>query len=82
MIPNDIAPTFWRLLGRVLERPVAPGRYSTQDLPEWDSLRHVELVFELEEAFELDIPQDDIAKLYSDTDDVLAYLRRRVAASQ
>ena len=47
-------------------------------MPSWDSLRHVELVFELEEAFGIDIAQADIAGLYSDTDTVLAYLRERV----
>jgi hypothetical protein len=66
---------FWRLFGRVLGQPVAPGRYTPAELSAWDSLRHVELVFELEEAFGIDIAQADIAALYSDTDTVLAYLR-------
>ena len=69
---------FWRLFARVLGRPVEPGRYAPADLAAWDSLRHVELVFELEEAFGLSIAQEDIASLYSDTDTVLAYLRARV----
>lgn len=68
---------FWRLFGRVLGQPVAPGRYAPSDLKGWDSLRHVELVFELEEAFGIDVPQNDIALLYSDTDTVLGYLRER-----
>lgn len=68
---------FWRLFGRVLGRPVEPGRYTPAELPGWDSLRHVELVFELEEVFRIDIPQDAIATLYADTDTVLAYLRDR-----
>ena len=73
-IDND----FWRLFGRVLGRPIEPGTYATGDLAGWDSLRHVEQVFELEEAFGINEPQADIAALYSDTDTVLVYLRERV----
>ena len=72
---SNVEAKFWRILGRTLGRQVPPGRYAVADLQEWDSLRHVELVFELEEAFGLSIPPDAIAHLYSDTDTVLAYLR-------
>ena len=41
---SPIDAKFWRVLSRALGRSVAPGRYSVADLPEWDSLRHVELV--------------------------------------
>lgn len=70
---------FWRQFSRALGRPIAPGRYAVADLPEWDSLRHVELVFELEEAFGLSITPDSIAALYSDTDSVLAFLREHAS---
>jgi acyl carrier protein len=70
---------FWRLLSRVLGRKVEPGHYHRSDLPGWDSLRHVELIFELEEAFGIPVPQESIAALYSDTDTVLAFLRDNVA---
>jgi acyl carrier protein len=71
---------FWRILSRVLGRPIQPGRYVVADLPEWDSLRHVELVFELEESFGVSIPPADIAALFSDTDTVLAYLHANSTA--
>lgn len=69
---------FWRVFGRALGRPVAPGRYEPAQLAEWDSLRHVELVFELEENFRVEIPPAAIADLFSDTDTILAFLRARV----
>jgi acyl carrier protein len=71
---------FWRVLSRALGRPVPPGRYTVADLPEWDSLRHIELVFELEESFGVTIPPAAIADLFSDTDSVLAYLDANAAS--
>jgi hypothetical protein len=70
---------FWRVFGRALGRPLTPGRYTPAQLPEWDSLRHVELVFELEEKFRIEVPPGAIADLFSDTDAVLAFLRAQVA---
>jgi hypothetical protein len=71
-----LAAEFWRVLGRVLGRAVPPGSYQPADLAEWDSLRHVELMFELEETFRIDVPPDMIATLYEGTDAVLDFLRR------
>ena len=50
---------------------------SQESLEEWDSLRHVELVFELEENFDVSVSPDDIAALYSDSDTIIAYLEAR-----
>lgn len=75
-----IEAKFWRQFSRALGRPIEPGRYAVADLPEWDSLRHVELVFELEESFGVSIPPATIAALFSDTDTVLAYLRANATA--
>ena len=71
---------FWRHFSRALGRPITPGCYAVADLPEWDSLRHVELVFELEESFGVSIPPDTIAALFSDTDTVLAYLHANTSS--
>lgn len=68
---------FWPLFSSVIGRPIAPGRYTTDDLPEWDSLRHIELVFALEETYGVTVPRDQIAGLYSDTDAVLSFLRQQ-----
>ncbi len=73
----DFGPDFWKLFGRVLGRELAPGRYTRDDLPEWDSLRHIELVFELEQRFSLEIDGDAIVALYSDTDAILDFLTAR-----
>lgn len=70
----DIELRFWKLLGRVLGRPVTAGHYAREELSEWDSLRHIELVFELEQTYGIEIEPDAIVALYSDTDTVLAYL--------
>lgn len=67
---------FWRVFERTLGVQLERTRVSVKDLEEWDSLRHVELIFELEEAFDLNILPDDIVKLYSDTDVILSYIRK------
>ncbi len=86
---RDLERTFWRIFRRTLELEAAtpdpgeaeasePTRLAKDDLEAWDSLRHVELVFALEESFDLDISPDDVVELFSDTDTVLDYLRRNV----
>jgi len=76
----DFDHSFWTLFGRVLGRPLPPGRYARSELPEWDSLRHIELVFELEQRYGVAIDGEAIAALYSDTDTLRAWLRARVGA--
>ena len=73
---------FWRVFGRAMGRAVEPGHYQVAQIAEWDSLRHVELIFELEESFRVDIPPDAIAELYSDTDTLLSFLRSRGAVGR
>lgn len=72
---------FWPMFSQVMGKPVSPGHYDKADLPEWDSLRHVELIFALEDSFGVAVPRDKIADLYSDTDSVLAFLRAHSPAS-
>jgi acyl carrier protein len=79
--PSSVEAQFWRVFARVMGRKVEPGAYARSDLPEWDSLRHVELVFELEETFGIQVPQDEIASLFSDTGTVLRFVRRHAAGS-
>ena len=50
------------------------GSYRVEALKEWDSLRHVELIFALEDAFGVEFSPDDIADLYSSTENILAFL--------
>jgi hypothetical protein len=77
-----IETDFWRLLGRVLGRKVEPGHYHRAQLPEWDSLRHVELIFEIEEAFGVAVPPEAIVGLFSDTDTVLEFIRAHSGTSR
>ena len=70
------APRFWRVFCRVVGEKLTPANYRASELGQWDSLRHIELIFELEEQFEVDIAPESIVELYSDTDTILAYLRR------
>ncbi len=78
---ENLEADFWRIFGRALGRPIQPGHYRQSELAEWDSLRHVELIFEMEERFRIQIPSEVIAELFSDTDTVLAFLRSCVATS-
>lgn len=71
----EVEARFWRVFVRVMGIETGSGNVRAQELEEWDSLRHVELVFELEETFGLNVSPDDIVALYSDTDTVLAYVR-------
>lgn len=79
--PDALEARFWPLFSQVMSKPISPGRHDKADLREWDSLRHVELVFALEETFGVAVPRDRIAELYSDTDTVLAFLREQGAGS-
>ena len=71
---------FWRIFGRLMGYPVEPGHYQQAQISQWDSLRHVELIFELEEEFRVEIAPQAIVELFSDTDTILAFLRARVGA--
>ena len=78
----DVEKRFWRIFNKTLGIDQGPATLSKDDVEEWDSLKHVELIFELEDAFELDVSPDDIVALYSDTDRVLAYLRVHAGDSE
>lgn len=79
--PSELEIDFWRVFGRVLGRHLEPGHYTQAQLPEWDSLRHVELMFELEENFRIEVPNEAIATLFSDTDTVVAFLNANAEGS-
>lgn len=65
---------FWRIFCQVMRVEAGPGNVSRESLEEWDSLRHVELVFELEENFDVSVSPDEIVSLYSDSDTIIEYL--------
>lgn len=41
------------------------ARTSTDTVPQWDSVRHMNLVIALEEAFDITIPDDEVVTLTS-----------------
>ncbi len=49
---------------RVLKVEVGPESTS-ENTPNWDSLRHVEIVFAAEEALDVEFPADSLTKLKS-----------------
>jgi acyl carrier protein len=55
------------LIGIVFELPVdrVPRDASPDNLPDWDSLRHLELMLEVELAFGVRISAEDMADLAS-----------------
>ena len=71
----------YKIIGKVLgvDPTALNDESNAQNTPKWDSLRHIELVIELEESFGVTIPPAAIADLYSDTDSVLAYLDANAA---
>ena len=77
-LAKNIEDKFWRIFKRVLNIDDCSGIVAKSNTEEWDSLRHVELIFELEAAFDLDVSPDDIVELYSDTDAILNFLHQRL----
>ena len=74
---TDLETRFWSLFKRTLGRTIDAGSYRVEDVKEWDSLRHIELIFALEETFGVEFSPDDIADLYSSTDEILVFLAAR-----
>jgi len=75
----DIDTVFWNIFQQVLDlESCVSAHYSSADTEEWDSLKHVELIFELEQSFSIDISPDDIVELFSDTTTVMDYLKRKI----
>ncbi len=60
---------------RVFRRQFEAGRIRVDEVEEWDSLSHIKLVMELESEFGIEIKPDSIAKLYSNFDVMVSFLR-------
>jgi acyl carrier protein len=73
---DEIDATIAEVLSLVLQRPVEPGEALTRaDEPKWDSLRHLEIVIAVEEAFGVAFTADEIAATHG-----VADLRRKIEA--
>lgn len=60
---------------RVFRRQFEAERIRVDEVEEWDSLSHIKLVMELESEFEIEIEPSSIAKLYSNFDVIVSFLR-------
>jgi acyl carrier protein len=55
-----------QIMGAVLQEPIAPDRDIVRELaPGWDSLKHVELLFALEDACDIKFDRQEFAELDS-----------------
>ena len=69
-----------RLLGLALSRPIAEGDNPSRDAdPSWDSLKHIEIVFLLEDHFELRFTDQELEQL-QDAEQISRILGARLAA--
>lgn len=71
---------FWGIFERTLGRKFNRACQNVESVEEWDSLKHVELIFELEQQFNVEIGSEDIPRLYSNTDVILEYLNNNYRA--
>ena len=68
------------LIARMLRvDPIAAGELRRADTERWDSLKHVEIVFALEDAYGVRFEESEFASLDSPSS-IAAALRRRLAA--
>lgn len=69
-----------KVVGLVLGRPIAENENVSRDSePRWDSLKHVEIMFAVEDAFGARFSEEDLMKLNS-TDSIVRALERQNAA--
>ena len=61
---HGLEATVRETLGVVLGRPIGPGDPVRRDeQPDWDSLKHIELVFALEDALGVRFGTDEIGEI-------------------
>ena len=80
---NDLKQRCTEVFARVLELPVDQihDDASPDTLDEWDSLAHVQLVFDLEKEFSIEIPPDEAIELETFTS-VLDYVESKCHRGQ
>jgi acyl carrier protein len=62
----EIEKTVLKLLVDVLKQPLKEGAEITcQNTPAWDSLKHIEIMFALEDEFSVEFTEDELVKLDS-----------------
>jgi acyl carrier protein len=65
-------------LALVIGRAIGPAENPTRDgEPKWDSLKHVEIIFSVEDAFKVRFDDDELAELDS-LDAIVACLEKHL----
>lgn len=63
-MPEDLDSTLAEILSAALMREVKPGEFLSRDeTSAWDSLKHMEIVFAVEAAFDISLPEDVIGEI-------------------
>ncbi|TFW06312.1 acyl carrier protein [Oxalobacteraceae bacterium OM1] len=61
---NDIENTLLKVLSAVLKREFSPGTaLDRSSINEWDSLKHVEIMFAVEDEFSVSFTEEELAEL-------------------
>ena len=68
-----------KIIARILEVDIEDIEMDTAigDLPEWDSLHHLQIIVELQEEFNIKYPQEDLAEL-EDVSDLVALTKELI----
>lgn len=77
----DVRSTLNSVFRRIFENEgleISDGMVA-QDVPEWDSLAHINLIVEIEEEFNLKFTVDDIAGL-KNVREMIVLIERKLAA--
>lgn len=81
MSKREIKEAVFKTLELVLQRPLdREGNPSRQSEEGWDSLKQVELLFAIEDAFGIQFDEAEMAELRS-VDQIVSALEKHVAAS-
>lgn len=66
MTRADLDSSVRQVVGAALGRPVPPGEaLSRSSDPRWDSLKHVEILFAVEDAFDVRFSEEEMSALES-----------------
>jgi acyl carrier protein len=65
MAGDDTRSRLRALLAEVLGAPLSDGEVSRETMPSWDSLRHVEVIFAVEEEFEVYLSKEEMVRATS-----------------
>lgn len=77
MTATDIRQTLWPLIQRSFNRELTLKNWNTGEIAEWDSLTHINLIFEIEDQYGIQLTPDEIATLYSNTDTIIKFLENK-----